>query len=187
MKIDTEERHGAVREGYQLLMRARAELLLPSDHAKIRHFYERLCEACMTWAIEVHGERLRRDFSELEEIREKSRFRAQSYCFRMRIPWEKEAYAVFLCESVLDGHQNRADNSYRRMSHVWDLSEETMLPLEQVMRMFGVKIKKDMLPFRPDGIYPESGCLVLFRNATRTSPFLEKRFEIETDGKNSFL
>jgi len=32
-----------------------------------------------------------------------------------------------------------------------------------------------MLPFPPDGIYPEGDEMVFFRNVTEQTPFLEKR------------
>ncbi len=176
MRIEAEERHGTVRDGYQLLLRANAELLLPTELLKIRDFYDRLCNICMTWAMEVHGEKLKREFSELETIREKSCFRAQSYRFRMRVPWMDEKYAVFLCESVLKGQWSEIPNSYHRISHVWNVEEQTILPFSQILQVFGVKIKKDMFPFRPDGIYPDEDGLVIFRNATQTSPFAEKKF-----------
>ncbi len=175
MKIEAEARQGSVREGYQLLLRAYAELLLPMEQKKIRAFYEHLCHACMTWAIEVHGEVLRKEFLELESVKEKSRFRTQSYRFRMRMPWQEGKYAVLLCESVLMGEWSGLTNSYYRISHVWNVEEELMLPLPQILRVFGIRITKDMFPFRPDGIYPEGSGLVLFRNATQSHPFTEKR------------
>lgn len=178
MLIDTKERHGTVREGYQLLLRADAKLLLPTEHTRICEFYERMCQACMTWAIEMHGERLRGEFLQLESVREKSRVRTQGYRFSMRIPWTSDRHAVFLCESVLNGHSRDTHNTYRRISHMWNLEEETVLPISQIMDFFDIKLKRDMLPFKPDGVYPDGGGLVLFRNPTRTSPFMERKLEV---------
>lgn len=129
----------------------------------------------MNWAQEVHGELLRKEFLELESVKEKSRFRTQRYHFRMRVPWEGGGYAALLCESELTGQWKEPYNSYHRISHVWNTKEELILPFSQILMTFGVKLTKDMFPFRPDGIYPEGGNLVLFRNATETSVFLEKK------------
>lgn len=176
MRLEVQERHGTVREGYQLLLRAQAELLLPTDFSKICDFYDRLADTCMTWAMEVHGEKMKKEFSELESIREKSCFRVQSYRFRMRVPWSNETHAAFLCESVLKGQWSEISNSYHRIAHVWNLEEQSILPFSQILKVFHIRITKDMFPFRPDGIYPDGDGLVLFRNATQTSPFAEKKF-----------
>ena len=44
MKMERCERHGTVREGYQILLRADAELLLPEDKPLMRAFYEHMGE-----------------------------------------------------------------------------------------------------------------------------------------------
>lgn len=185
MDFEAEERHKTVRDGYQLLLRAHAELILPTAFPEIREFYNRLCDICMTWATEVHGEMLKSDFAKLEGIHEKSCFRAQSYRFQMRIPWSDENYAAFVCESILKGQWSDIPNSYHRISHVWNLREQSVLPFSQILKVFGIRLTKPMFPFRPDGIYPDGDGMILFRNATRTAPFAEKRFarlHFSTDG-----
>ncbi len=175
MKMERSERHGTVREGYQILLRADAELLLPEDKPLMRAFYEHMGETCMTWAQAVHGEALRKEFLALENIREKSQFGTQRYHFRMRCAWEEDACAVILCESELLGQWREPQKSYHRISHVWNTEEETVLPFAQILDRFGVRISKSKLPFTPDGIYPEGEHMVFFRNVTDHTPFLEKR------------
>ena len=175
MKMEKAERHATVREGYQILLRADAELLLPEEKPLMRAFYERLAETCMTWAVSVHGEALRREFLALEEIREKSQFGTQRYRLRMRCVWEEGVWAAILCESDLTGQWKTPQKSYHRISHVWNTEEELALPFGEILENFGVRLAKNKLPFRPDGIYPEGENMVFFRNVTDNVAFLERK------------
>ena len=180
MEFEQVEMHAAVREGYQILLRADATLLMPTDKPKIREFYQRMADTCMRWAEQIHGESLRKDFLELEGIREKSQFRTQRYSLRMRCPFEDDKHAAILCESKLTGQWKEPQKSYHRISHVWNTEEELVLPFSQILRGFGLKLTKNMLPFHPDGIYPEGDMMVFFRNVTDNLPFLEKKLPRNT-------
>lgn len=175
MNLEKKELHGVVREGYQILLRADAELLLPTEQKKMRDFYLRLGESCMSWILEVHGGRLRKAFSELETVRERSRFHTGRYWLRMRIPWESSPLVAILCESDLTGELVPARGGYYRIAQVWNTEEETILPREQVTGLLRSRISRRMLPFQPDGIYPEGEELVLFRNATPAHGWEEAR------------
>lgn len=167
--------HATVREGYQILLRADAEYLLPVDYAKLSSFYESLTDTCMKWALEVFGERLRGEFLALEGLREKSQFGTRRYQMRTCLVWEEGNFAAFLCESRLTGQWREMQKSYHRTAQVWNLEEETLLPASEVLRAFGVRLRRKMLPFSPDGIYPEGDALVVFRNATDRFPFEEQK------------
>ena len=175
MKLEKIEKRLVVREGYQILLRAEAELLLPVDKPKIAWFYEQTAKTCMKWAEEVRGEALRREFLALEGVREKSRFATQRYRFSMRCPWEEGDWIVLLCESTLTGQWRSPQTSYHRISHVWNCREELILPFSQILSTFGMQLEKKQLPFRPDGIYPEGDDMVFFRNVTENMRFLESR------------
>lgn len=175
MNTEKIEQHATVREGYQILLRADAEILLPTDKPRIRAFYERMAETCMRWAQAIYGESLRKEFLALEEIREKSQFRTQRYRLRMSCPWEEGIYTAILCESKLTGQWKEPQKSYHRISHVWNTEEELILPFSEILQNFGIKITKNMLPFRPDGIYPEGDMMVFFRNVTDNMAFLERK------------
>ena len=181
MNTEKTERHAIVREGYQILLRADAELILPTDKPRIRAFYENMAKTCMRWAQEIYGEALRRELLALESIREKSQFGTQRYQMRMRIPFEEGKHAVFLCESKLTGQWREPQKSYHRISHVWNVEEETVLPFSEILSTFGMRITKEKLPFRPDGIYPEGETMVFFRNVTDNVQFLEKRLPREPE------
>ncbi len=176
MKTEKLERHAAVREGYQILLRADAELLRFEGKPKMNAFYERTAQTCMKWAEDVRGEALRREFSALTEIAEKARFCSQRYRLRIHCPWEEGKYAVVLCESELLGQWKEPQKGYHRISHVWNTEEESILPFSQILTGFGLHLKKEKLPFHPDGIYPQGDHMVFFRNASDTFPFLEKKF-----------
>ena len=175
MEIEKKELRGVVCEGYQILLRAEAELLLPTERPKIRAFYEKLADTCMKWASEVYGESLRRDFLALEGVRERSAFRTQRYRLGMRIAHEDGYFAAVVCESNLSDQWREPQKSYHRISHVWDVREETVLPLSQILSRFGMNVSRGHLPFKPDGVYPEGECIVCFRNVTENTPFLEKK------------
>ncbi|MBR2020122.1 MAG: hypothetical protein IKA05_06965 [Clostridia bacterium] len=175
MNTETVKQHATVREGYQILLRADAELLIPVDKPKMRGFYLKMADTCMKWAEEIYGEELKREFAELETIRERSQFSTQRYRLRIRCPWEEGIHAAFLCESTLTGQWKEPQKSYHRISHVWNTEEESILPFSQILKSFGLRISKQMLPFPPDGMYPEGEEMVFFRNVTDQTPFLEKR------------
>ena len=178
MKTETKELHATVREGYQILLRAEATCRLPMEAPKIRAFYETMVDTCMKWVLEIHGERVRREFLALESVREKSQFRTQGYRMAVHIPWERDGMAVFLCESQLSGDRETPQKAYHRISHVWVLADEVILPQSEILQIFGVRLKRELLPFRPDGIYPVGEELVLFRNATEGLPFAERRLPV---------
>ncbi len=183
MNTITEKLSATVREGYQVLLRAEAELILPQEKEIICNYYRILVDKCMTWATDVYGEALRREFLSLEDLHDRALFRAQKYRFLMRIPWEGNGHAALLCESYLLGQRKPKPNSYHRLSHVWNLEEETILPLTQVLTLLGANISLKDLPFRPDGIYPEGQEIVFYKNPTPDSPLQQGKspFGRETD------
>ncbi len=175
METEALQLQESVREGYQILLRADARMPLPIAYPKIAAYYRTLAQKCMAWAIDVQGELLRRTFSELESVREKSRFRMRLYSLEMTVPWEDGTHAAILCESRFTGDER---DGYHRLSHVWDLREETVLPLSQVENLFLVGRRREKLPFSPDGIYPEGDELIYFKNPRSASPFSEMRIPI---------
>lgn len=175
MKTEKIEMRAIVREGYQILLRADAVLDMPTEQKKMREFYTRMAKTCLEWAEDVYGERLRTEFLSLDGIRERSQYRTQHYSLRMHSPWSDGKYASVLCESQLTDQWQEPERSYHRISHVWNVEEELILPLPQILRGFGMKITRDMLPFHPDGMYPVKDFMVIYRNANEGSRFLEKK------------
>ena len=142
-------------------------------------FYEKLSNACLSWAQDQYGEKLKKEYSALESTKERARFRTQKYRLRIGRCFENEQYVAFLCESALADQWSGVGEGYRRASQVWNKEEETQLPPSQILRAFGLRLGKKELPFSPDGIYPEGCSLVIFRNATQSLPFAEKKFSIK--------
>lgn len=178
MELEVVKRRQSVREGYVVLLRAEAEILLPeSRFPMMRTFYEKIGDACLNWVIDVYGERLREYFLSLSDIREKSRFRTQTYRFWMRVPWETSPHLTLLCESErsdLDGSKD-----FYRIAHTWNTEEETVLPLAQVMRLFQIRVSKHDFPFEADGGYREGEHFLIFKNKTASNAFLEMKFPIK--------
>ncbi len=184
MELERLTKRACVVEGYQVLLRAEADVVYPKEREVIESFYKRLTEKCMAWATDVHGAELRNRFSAVDESSERSRFGIQSYRLSVRCVWETEEHAAILCESRLTGTRGEKTNGYHRMSHVWNLSEQTMLPLSQIFGLFGEWSHKRKLPFVPDGIYPEGENLVLFRNARNGESFSEIKYPFRNNQKS---
>ena len=175
MNTITEKRGACVREGYQVLLRAEAELVLPEGKDVIGNYYRLVAGKCISWATEVYGERIRNDFLSLEDLHDRALWRVQKYRFLMRIPWKNEHYMAILCESYLLGQRQEVQNSYHRLSHVWNLDEESILPIPQILELFESGIRVGELPFVPDGVYPEDGELIFYKNPTAEAPLAQNK------------
>ena len=86
---------------------------------------------------------------------------------------------AILCESYLLGQRSDKQNSYHRLSHVWNLDEESILPISQILELFGCGIKMRELPFVPDGVYPDGEELIFYKNPTLESPILQTKSPFE--------
>jgi hypothetical protein len=175
LNTTTEKRTATVREGYQVLLRAEAEILLPEGKEVIGNYYRLLAEKCMSWATEVHGERIKNEFLSLEDLHDRALWRAQKCRLSMRIPWQSEHHIAILCESYLLGQRQDVQNSYHRLSHVWNLEEESILPIPQILELFGCGIKMRDLPFVPEGVYPEGKELIFYKNPTAQTPLAQSK------------
>ena len=174
MEFEGQKKRKTVREEYVVLLRAEAELLLPGEtFSKMRDYYTRLSDSCMAWATEIYGERLRREFLELREIRDKARFKGAQYRFSMRVPWQDGRHVTVLCESERLVGGVSADRFC--LGHTWNIEEETVLPFDQILRLWGIRLSKGELPFSPDGVFREGESLVLFKNPRGESRYLEIR------------
>lgn len=172
-----ETRHLIVREGFQILLRADAVLCLPEESERIAAYYERTGTACLKWAEEAEGGRLRAAYLALESNRERSRFRAATYRLECRPVWENGDHAAWVCQSELCGQNG--EPFVRRMSQVWNLREQTLLPTGQILHLCRLRGRKKHPPFRPDGVYPQGNELVFFQNAAFGNPIREFRASYE--------
>ena len=57
-----------------------------------------------------------------------------------------------------------------------------MLPPSQILKRYSRGVGIRGIGFRPDGIYPEDGKLVFFKNLTEKGEILEKYCVFDTDG-----
>lgn len=184
MHTITEQMRATVREGYQVLLRAEAELVLPEGKEVMGKYYRLLADKCMAWATEAYGERIRSDFLSLEDLHDRALWKAQKYRFSMRIPWQGKHHIAILCESYLLGQRQEVQNSYHRLSHVWNIEEESILPVGQILDLFGCGIKLRDLPFAPDGVYPEGEELIFYKNPTQETPLAQRKSPLETTEKS---
>lgn len=181
MNTTAEQLRATVREGYQVLLRAEASIVLPEGKDVISKYYRLLADKCMSWATDVYGERIRQSFLSLEDLHDRALWKAQKYRFLMRIPWYNEHYIAILCESYLLGQKNDTQNSYHRLSHVWNLNEESILPISQILQLFECDVRMKELPFVPDGVYPEDGELIFYKNPTVQTPLAQSKSPFKKD------
>jgi hypothetical protein len=181
LNTTTEQLRATVHEGYQVLLRAEAELVLPEGKNVIGNYYRLLADKCMSWATEVYGERVRSEFLSLEDLHDRALWRAQKYRFLMRIPWQGEHHIAILCESYLLGQRQDAKNGYHRLSHVWNLDEESILPIGQVLELLGCNVKMRDLPFVPDGVYPDGEEVIFYKNPTAQMPMVQQKSSLVQD------
>ena len=167
MEWERVQMHASVREGYQVLLRADAELFVPLACEKIAAYYRALAEKSLAWICEVYGEDLRKQFLAVEDVRERARFGTRRYSFSMQCVWENGAHAAFLCEGILSGENEAAERTRRRSAAVWNLENEQLLPRGQVEKMLLAKGEKKRPPFACDGMYPCNEALIYFKNPTR--------------------
>ncbi len=176
ISYQTERCHTAVREGYRSLLTADSELRLPVGYPRICDYYRRVGEACVRWAEKAEGERLRQQYLSLEDHRDRARFRTARYRICCEAVWEAYPFVTYLCRSAL---QTGAEPVRRVMAQVWNLEEETLLPMSEILKRFSSKAKKTKPPFRPDGIYPLEGELVFYRNGDGKREFAEYRVSLK--------
>lgn len=175
MIFEKKEQYAVVREGYQILLRAESEMIIPKGKDRICTFYTNMARTCMSWAEQIEGERLRSAFLKLESPREKAQFQSLRYRLSSSIPWMDEAYMAVLCTSTFTGQWKIPDQRVFKISHVWSLEDELLVPIPQILELFEIKLGKKQLPFRADGVYPQGDYMVFFRNATEKNRFLEER------------
>lgn len=187
MQLEHSQWNAVVRQEYQVLLRAHADLQLPTEQLYLRDFYTTLGQQCIHWAKTHPGEQLRAAYLATEDLRERARMRTVFYRLEMRMVPATALHWVVLCESSLSGNAVTMGNWYYRLAHVWNIEEETILPSAQVLRLFSAQLSVRKLPFSPDGIYPQDGHLIFYRNQTAAHPFAEEKIPLsaETERKNA--
>lgn len=173
MRFETKNIRASVREGYQILLRADAEVLFPTDFPIIRDYYLRLSEVCVRWATEVHGEALRNRFRRANGIAERSRFGTERYRFGMTVTWDAPPLLSLLCETELCCGEEAPRLRRHRIARVWNTDEQTVLPDRQVLRLFPIAERPKI--GKIDGLYPEGGQIVFYRNSFGETDFSEER------------
>ena len=174
MELENRILRGNTVEEYRILLRAVAELSLPTEYPGICTYYLSLAEKCLAWATDVTGERLRSLYTALESHTERSRFPTGEYRFRMTCDPLEADFAAIVCETHLLGIPG--EERIRRLSHVWCLSEETVLPVSQILKRYFRGQSKLGVGFVPDGVYPSGEELIAFKNSDGGGAPLEKRF-----------
>ena len=157
----TETIHRTTREGYRCLLKCDAELVLPREYERICSYYRRMAESCIRWAETAEGERLREQYLSLEDHRLQAKFELAQYRLRCEPVWQESVYVSYLCRSVMRIGDCETE---RTMSQVWNLEEQTLVPMSRIVKQFSGKTTPKRIPFRPDGVYPLERELVFYRN-----------------------
>ena len=172
MEYNIERCHTAVREGYRSILQSDTEIWLPMGHGRMEEYYLRVRDACVKWAETAEGARLCEAYRAIDDHMERARFQTASYRLICSPVWEESPYVSYLCRSVLEIGQEKSE---RVMAQVWNMEEETVLPMGQVLKIFPTEASKKRIPFRPDGVYLLSDELVFYRNANNARSYGEYR------------
>ncbi len=176
MELECVERYRSFCGGYAVLLRLDARMERPKSK-KMAEYYDTLFNGCLSWA-ETYGKNLQKIYENTQNHAEKAGFRPRTYRLRIYPTYEDDRVIAFLCESAMMGQWKGPGEGYRRLSQVWNIREEQMLPPQQIMEYFGFHLSKKRLPFAPDGIYPQDGKLIIFQNLSGKYPFRQQGFEI---------
>lgn len=128
MQTETLRRHEIVIGEYRVLLRMEGELLLPTEHPKIRAFYERLYQNTFAWGKEVLGRALCKEYAELPDTLSKSRFPTTRCNLSMELSYEDDSFAAILCSAVWRG---KIEGAFRHVG-VWELQSELLLPPREI-------------------------------------------------------
>ena len=173
--------HTVLREDYRTLLRLDAQIEIPKECHGMRAFYEKMLRAAVRWAEEQEGEDTRRAYAACETIRDKSRFQTRSFRLDGILYEIGDRDCAVVCRStwIRDGERQT-----RCSVQFWDLSEQTILPIKQVLcRRFG-RFRMPKLGYRADGCYPQNGDLVFFRNPHGKEPYRETIYHFEKNLTN---
>ncbi len=171
METTREKQHFVLREGYAILLRGEAELELPLRQERIADYYRRVAEACLKWAQEAEGSRISAEYRALQDNRERARFGMATYRLQCCPVWQTDAHAAWVCRSRFCRPGSPA---WVRMSaQVWNLEEETLLPPAQLLRLCRPTERNRRPPFRADGVYPQNGRLIFFKNPVGSGEMTE--------------
>ncbi|MBE6530148.1 MAG: hypothetical protein E7680_06100 [Ruminococcaceae bacterium] len=169
-----------VKEDYRILAKCEIEFQIPKEYTKVGIFYQKMAEAGIRWSEEILFENAKKEYSELPDLWSKSRF--LPYRFRLcgGPIYENTDYFAVVCESTLS-HGN--ERTVRRSAQVWNSREQTILPNNLTLRLFGKQKITRKKGFRPDGCYFLNGNLILFRNPDSKTPFMEHKIPISKTEK----
>ena len=173
--------HTVLREDYRTLLRLDAQIEIPNECQGMRAFYEKMLRAAVRWAEEQEGEETRSAYAACETIREKSRFQTRSFRLEGTLYEIGDRDCAVVCRStwIRDGEQQT-----RCSVQFWDLSEQTILPIKQVLRRRFGRVRMPKLGYRADGCYPQNGDLVFFRNPHGKEPYRETIYHFEKNLTN---
>ena len=168
--------HTVLREDHRTLLRVDVEIVIPSGNETVRTFYEKIAGAAVRWAEDEEAPLVRNAYAACADFREKSRF--QPYLFRLvgNSYETDERHFTVVCRSTLIRNGNRQT---RLAAQVWNFSENTVLPVKEVLRRWFGGLRRPDLGYRADGCYPVNGEIVFFRNPHGSEPFRHTRKKFE--------
>lgn len=175
--------HAVCRADYRTILRADVRILVPRGMEKIRQFYQEIARASARWAEETEGKRLLELYESLPDIWARSRFGTGIFTVTGGPVSSDGTILVMVCQSVYRSPDGSVCET-RRSAHVWNLTEESVLPMRQAVRVIPGKTARPGRGFRPDGYYPENEEAVFFRNPAGGRPFEERRVPLEKPQKS---
>ena len=173
--------HTVLREDYRTLLRLDAEIEIPKERQVMRDFYEKMLRAAVRWVEEREGEETRKAYASCETIREKSRFQTRLLRLEGTLFEIGDRDCAIICRSTWIKNGERQT---RCSVQFWNLSEQTILPVKQVLRRRFGCARMPKLGYRADGCYPQNGDLVFFQNPHGKEPYREAKYHFEKNLTN---
>lgn len=124
-------------EDYRVVFCAVTELDLPEKYDFLWEWYRTFATVREEFFAK-EGQKVLEEYRTLKDAKEKAKFPCCHVFFFLRQLFEKDGHLI------LEYGEKWSDESFPEISeiHVWNLTERTLLPHQQVIKMFGIRDKK---------------------------------------------
>lgn len=181
MKTIKEAQNKTIKEEYTVLVRLQSETELPEEKEKILSWNQELCKSVFA-GMEATAESVRTYYKGLESRKEKARFRTRWGRFTAKSYLIGEEHLLILCDVEWSAGIPELPNK-KRYAQVWDLREETLLPIKEICIRWGKKLH--FYPWKPDGAYPTENGVILYQNERNGHPYREYLCEKKEKSKRN--
>ena len=180
MELEVFRAQTLIREGYCPLARCNISIEFPKGLETVGNFYRKMADAILFWVENERGPRLKKEYSSLTDIWGKSRFLPDRLTLAGKACLLDENHFSVVCETAFS---HAGQKEIRRSAQVWNLQEQTLLPMRQIIGKWAWEKQTFKGIVGADGCYPEGGKLVFFWNPTAKHKYEEKKIHFFANEK----